>query len=177
MTRPADTDAIARATGTPWAAWLAWFEEVGGRDTPHRELAARLVAERGVDPWWAQMTTVAWEQHIGRRAPGQTCDGRFATSASRTLPGTMDEALTRWLAWADAHPTLDGVPLDGPPSVRQTETWRYWRCTLADGSRVNVNIAQKGADRATVGVQHEKLDDADAVARWRAFWRGVLASV
>lgn len=97
--------------------------------------------------------------------------------ASRTVPGTMDAALARWAAWADPRRDFDGVPYDGAPTARATERWRYWRCPLADGSKVNVTISAKGADRASIGIQHEKHDDAEAVARWRAFWKSALATL
>jgi hypothetical protein len=174
MTRPADTDAITRATGLPWADWLAWLDTLDATSMTHRDIARRVAEERGVDGWWAQTITVAYEQHIGRRAPGQSCTGDFSVGASRTVPFAMDGALALWVAWADRQPTFDGVALDGSPNIRETDKWRYWRCGLADGSRVNVNISQKAPAKSTIGVQHERLGDADAVARWRAFWRAAL---
>lgn len=101
--RGANLDAIVAATGRGWEDWTAWLEDVGAHDvTEHAEVAA-LVLARLREPggpavpnpeWWAQSVTVAWEQHTGRRAPGQRTDGTFDANASRTVPGTMDEALS-----------------------------------------------------------------------------------
>jgi hypothetical protein len=125
--------------------------------------------------WWAQSVTVAYEQHIGARRPGQTGDGRFNVSAGRTVEGTADDLLTRWAALMAGDP---GVAYADPPSTSTTEKWRYWRARLADGSRVSVNITAKdaagGAGRCTVAVAHAGLASPGDVEGWRAFWKDRL---
>jgi hypothetical protein len=46
----------------------------------------------------------------------------------------------------------------------------------AEEGRVAISVADK-ADRCTVTVQHEKLADAGAVARWKAIWKERLAGL
>jgi len=41
------------------------------RGLSHKEIAARLQADGELAGWWAQMLTVAFGRHIGRRVPGQ----------------------------------------------------------------------------------------------------------
>ncbi|SJM61770.1 hypothetical protein [Gulosibacter sp. 10] len=178
MVKPTSTAAIASATGRPWEEWVALLDEAGARGAKHTAIA-RLALERmpprvEQDEWWAQGVAVAYEQHTGLRVPGQTCDGDFQLSTSRTASGDKDEVLARWLGLVDGREEFGGVPVDGEPSTSQTEKWRYWRVPLADGSRVAANISDKPKGRASVGIVHTKLDSAEAVERWRPIWKELL---
>ena len=122
------------------------------------------------------MVTVRYEQHIGRRLPGQAPDGTFTASASRTRPGGMDDSLERWTAvLGDAD--IAGVRLVEGPEVSSSDKWRYWRCQLADGSRVVVTFTDKPPGKSVVGVQHERLPTPEAVDDWRSHWKAVLAGL
>jgi hypothetical protein len=185
--RATSTDGIARATGIAWDDWLARLDAQGAAQKPHAEIAAlahaRLEAEAGntssaTNPgWWAQGVTVAYEQHIGRRVPGQTADGRYSAAVSRTIPGTMDDALAGLVARFDGRAELDGVPLESAPTTSATEKWRYFRIALADGSRVDTTINDQAGGKARIGVQHAKISDPDDIARWKAVWRAELAAL
>jgi hypothetical protein len=164
-------EAIENGTSRSWPDWLAVLQSFNAEDLSHKEIAARLQADGELSGWWAQMLTVAFEQHIGRRVPGQDCSGSFSVAVSKTLPGTMDSALQRWQSRMHGVRGLSDVVLTRGPDTSQTEKWRYWRCGLADGSRVNVNIYQKSADKASLGIQHEKLESEAQVEHWRAFWK------
>ena len=98
------------------------------------------------------------------------------------MPGTIDGALEAWPALMADRTAVDGVALDGEPSVSRTEKWLYWRAALADGSRVAVDIsARKVADgapvKAVIAVNHSGLDSADVIASWRARWKGLLTQL
>ena len=78
MNEPKNSKALATGSGIGWPEWVAYLE-------PHKNLnhaaMAKLVLEKinqagaSKSPeWWAQGVTIAYEQHIGRRQPGQTCD-------------------------------------------------------------------------------------------------------
>ncbi len=166
-------EAIERGTGRPWAEWLDFLERVGAKDLPHKEIAERVVGD-GATPWWAQTVTVAYEQHLGRREPGQDCDGAYSVSVSKTLTGSMDEALARWRALMAGRGELSDVPVSRGPDVSRSDKWRYWRCGLADGSRVNVSIYQKSPEKAGLGIEHERLESADTIEHWRAYWKSML---
>lgn len=124
--------------------------------------------------WWAQGITVAYEQHIGRRVPGQTSTGAFEMSATRTMAGTMDDALETWIRLMAGRAAIDGVALDGMAESSVTEKWRYWRCRLDDGSRVVVTIGPKGPGKALLDVQHTKLSSSEDIERWRKVWKAEL---
>src|SRR5690606_38785401 len=84
-TRPVPTAPFSEKTGRDWAGWLAFLDEIGARDMPHGEIAARVLATGDASAWWAQSITVAFEQHIGRRRPGQRSAGTYEVSANRTV--------------------------------------------------------------------------------------------
>jgi len=174
MAERLSAEAIEEGTGRAWADWVAYFDSVGAADLTHQEIVAAASAA-GAPPWWRQMVTVRYEQHIGRRLPGQAPDGTFTLSASKTRPGTLDDSLACWVEqFADAT-EIDGVGVAKGPEVSSSDSWRYWRCRLEDGSRIVVNFADKPPDKSVVSVQHEQLATPEAVDRWRLHWRGVLA--
>lgn len=181
MVTPSNTSGIARATGRPWDEWVALLEEAGARDLGHTAIA-KLTLEYMPDAverreWWAQGTAIAYEQHVGLRVPGQSCDGDFQFSTSRTVAGDKDQALAAWLRVIDAREEFGGVPVEAPAATSRTEKWRYWRVPLADGTRVAVNISDKPGGKASVGVNHTKLDSAVAIEFWRPLWKQLLAQL
>lgn len=178
-----DEARVIAATGKAPAEWFAILEERGARDLPHKDIARLLAGEYGVPSWWSQMVTVEYEKHIGRRETGQR-GGSWSSTTSRTLPGTMDEVLERWLALLAAAPeqgAFDGVPWAAEPAVSRSEKWRYWRVPLADGSKVVITVSAKpggatgGGDASVLAATSDKLTVKDDVARWKAFWKGFLA--
>lgn len=169
--------AIGDATGTPLATWVERIDEAGGRDLDHTAIARALVARWDVSEWWAQGITVAYEQVIGRRVVGQSSDGDFSASASRTVPGDMDAVRTAWEAFMTTE-RREELGL-GEPSLSDTATWRYWRAPLHDGSRVSINVTAKdgsgGTARSTLGVEHKGIGTADARTAWKDVWKTTLA--
>ncbi|XNZ00809.1 hypothetical protein ACL90Y_02055 [Micrococcus luteus] len=193
--RPANVDALVRATSIEWEDWTSRLDAAGGRDLAHPELARLTLAEiKDQDgcsnpEWWAQTAAVAYEQHIGRRLPGQREDGTFDANASRTVPGTMDEALDRVSEVFDAalapaeeaegHDDDRRLVLSGAPRTSSTDTWRYWRADLADCTSVAVTINNKktpagAGPKATVAVGHRGLPSPDAAAVAKATWKELL---
>ncbi len=174
MTQLISDSAIVNATGRDFDYWKAFLEKRGALSKSHKEIALLLREEGGVPPWWTQQLTVMFEQHIGRRVPGQDCDGEFSVSASKTITGSMDDALRWWVDRVGDQSEFSDIPISRGPDISRTDKWRYWRVGLADGSRVNVNIYEKSADKASLGIQHEKLESTDQVEHWRAFWKNFL---
>lgn len=174
MTRPVNVETIAEGTARSWEEWLEFMRSIGAQVLTHKEIAERVEATGDANGWWAQTITVAFEQHIGRREPGQSSSGRFAVSVSKTLDMGPDEALARWQALMAGRTALDQMPFVGEPQTSVTDAWRYWRATLADGSRIGVNITAKSGGRSIVGIGHENLDSRDSADYWRPYWKGML---
>jgi hypothetical protein len=176
-----DDAAVIKATGKALHAWFAILEERGARSLPHADIARLLHDDYGVSGWWSQSVTVAFEKEIGRRETGQRQSGEFTTTVSRTLPGTLDEALDRWLARlpaGDSDAAFDGAAFATEPSISRTEKWRYWRVGLADGSKVTVYISAKPDGEASLlAVESDKLTGKADIDRWKAYWRVYLAEL
>jgi len=174
MADPGMSDAaVMAATGRDWAGWRMFLDGEGAADRPHGEIVAMLSAT-GLPGWWRQMVTVGYERMIDRRDTGQRCAGDWSASASRTLAGDMDQAIARWAALADAQEAYDDVPALSPARRSASAKWRYWRIDLADGSRVAVNACEKPGGKAVIGISHDGLADAASVARFKAYWKGLL---
>lgn len=176
VSRTLSDQAVEDGTGRSWSSWVELFDRAGGATLSHQELV-QVAADAGAASWWRQMVSVAYEQHLGRRVVGQGRDGAFAVSVTKTLRGSMDDALANWVATMSAHDDLCGVVILEEPAISRTPKWRYWRCSLADGSRVVVNIATRAPGKSALSVQHEKLESAELIEHWRAFWKGVLATL
>lgn len=174
MVQSISAEAIENATGKPFDYWVELLNGRSAADLSHKEIARLLQDDAGVSAWWAQMLTVAYEQHIGRRVPGQDCNGVFTLSVTKTLSGSMDDALAWWLDLVDGRNEFSDVAVTRGPDISETDKWRYWRIGLGDGSRVNVNIYQKDADKASLGIQHDKLESQEQIEHWRAFWKAYL---
>lgn len=173
-TRAMGTEAIANGTGREWSDWLAWLDGIGAKDLSHKEIARRVKAE-GATGWWAQYVAVAYEQHIGRRVPGQNHTGTFQVAASKTVAGSMDDAIALWKDLVEGVSSFDGVSLASEPRASETEKWRHWRVDLADGTRVMASATDKAGGKSTLTVTHEKLAARDDIERWRPFWKDFLA--
>lgn len=168
--------AIETATGASLQTWVERIDEADGRVLDHTAIA-RLLPERwDITEWWAQGVTVAYEQIIGRRVVGQSSAGDFAASASRTVVGDMDRVRDAWDAFLTPQ-RREELGLQ-EPSLTATDTWRYWRAAVADGSRLSVSITvtdhRDGSARSTVGIEHKGIGTAAGRDAWKDTWKAVL---
>ncbi|HVL54363.1 MAG TPA: hypothetical protein VM344_08905, partial [Vitreimonas sp.] len=123
--------------------------------------------------WWAQSITVDYERARGMRARHQTRGG-FSISASRTVAASPEQLLE---AVTSETVRLRWLP-DAPLSQRPTRAANTARFDWSDPpSRVVVTVAPKGADRATIFVQHERLPDEESADRLKQAWREWLAAL
>ena len=175
MTRAMNLEAIEKATGKSWVEWRRLLERAYARELSHAQIAQKVSEHEGVTNWWSQTIAVAYEQHIGRRRPGQTSDGKYQVAVSRTVDGTLDEALRKWLTVLAGRQKFSGVSIKGAPTTSRSGKFRYWRCGLDDGSRVSVGVSQKQPGKAVIGLTHRNLKSLEHVERWRAFWKSRLA--
>lgn len=178
---PNNKKALETGSGIAWSEWVGLLQEY--KDLNHTDMAKvvyEIIMERGLSKspeWWAQGVTVAYEKYIGRRKLGQQSNDSFSVTVSKTFTGDMDEALTRWLQLVDGVHEFDSVKLLGSPRFSKTEKWRYWRCSLEDGSVVAVNIQTKpGGEKSGVAVNHDKLSNESDVERWRKYWKQFVLS-
>lgn len=176
---------IAKVTGLDKAQWLDAFAPIA--DHPHAALATRaheILAEHSATVeslqdtnlhWWAQGIAIAYEQETGRRQNYQRCDGSYGASASKTIAGELDEVGKAWADYAAQHlPVVMGIPWAGEPRLSSTEKWRYWRCELATGAPVNVNVTTKGPDKVVIAADMRKLTSQEDSVHFKAAWKEIL---
>jgi hypothetical protein len=162
-------EAVKKATGRDWAAWIAALDHAGAATRTHKDIAKLLHEQLGVaSGWWSQMISVGYEQAKGLRDVHQTLDG-YVAGASRTLPVTADAV---YAAWADARKRKGW--LSEPCAVSKSTPGKSVRIDWPDGSRVDVYIVPKGAAKTQVAIQHSKLPNQDSVAMRKAFWKEAL---
>ncbi|MCW4457887.1 hypothetical protein [Microbacterium sp. MPKO10] len=159
--------ALERATGKTRDEWNAILADAGAQDWDHPTIATWLVEQHGVDGWWAQGITVGFEQHIGRRQPGQRADGTFEANVSRTLPVSRDAALT---AIVDTVTEAAGCE---PASVNSTAKNASARWKLPDGRTVVAGVYPSGV-KTRVALTMPKLASADELADAKELMRGWL---
>ena len=174
--QPKNVKALETGSGIRWETWLKLLEP--HQDLSHTDMAKvayEEIMKKGLaksPEWWAQGVALAYEQHIGRRQPGQTCDGKFSVTVSKTYPGDMDRVLATWVEQVGEQREFQGDVMIGEPRLSQSEKWRYWRCTLDYGSIVSVNIQTKpSGDKSILAINHDKLESSEAVEAWRSYWR------
>lgn len=74
----------------------------------------------------------------------------------------MDEALVASTALVGRPREFDEVAVARGP-ISGSADFRYWRCALADGSRVSMDFNDKAGGRAAIGLGHERIaTQADA---------------
>jgi hypothetical protein len=181
MTKAVNIAAIEETTKTAWTEWVTFLDGIGARDMTHKEIAERAyerlesMGEQG--GWWAQSITVAYEQHIGRRQPGQRSDGTFEVSVSKVIAGSMDDAMRLWTKAVTGKAEFDKVKIASEPTMTQTDKRRHWACNLEDSSRLNADVYPKSIGKVTLTIIHTKLHDSKAVDRWRSFWKATLETL
>lgn len=177
MTKAVDTAIFAGKTGRDWEEWLVFFEDIGASTLSHAEIAARIVKTGDASSWWAQSLAVAYEQHIGRRLPGQRSDGTHETSTTKTIQGSIDHALDIWRRRLGTIEAEGAISFAAPAAESRSDNWRYWRRPLSDGTRLSVTIGEKQNGKSTIAVTHTRLLDADDVVKWRAFWKAIISGL
>jgi hypothetical protein len=170
---PTSDDAAVRATGRRYDDWFRLLDAWGGTERRHPEIAHWLVSEHGVNGWWSQSITVAYERARGMRALHQMPDG-FAVAATRTIAVGPERLLAAFTDDAARAKWLPGVAV----RRRRTTAAGTARFDWPDPpSRLIVMVDPRGPGSSRVAIQHEKLADADAAAREKAAWRERLATL
>lgn len=177
MTKPSNLVAIEATTGRSWNGWVRWLENVQAAQLSHPELADILRKElHGAveNPgWWAQSIAVAYEQHIGKRKPGQVVDGTYEVSVTKSVVGDVQNVFVLWREAYEDATKFRGLKVS---NIRTSDTpvRTYWRCDLADGSRLTIAVEERVAGKAMVTANHTKIKNEDEKEYWRVFWKEAL---
>lgn len=172
---------IERTTNRAWREWLTFMTAIGADRLDHPQIAQRVLAElEGMEStvdnpsWWAQGITVAYEQHSGRRLPGQQADGSFAMSVSKTVNLGIEEAMARWAQFA-AHDTEVRQIVASQPRISGTAKRKVWRAKVADGSALMFTSEGRPNNKTGISMRQLKLPSCEANVAAKERWAAVLA--
>ncbi len=184
MTTNTRVQAIERATGRTWDAWLAFMDGIDAKNLSHHEIATHvwyeLEGKLDNHAWWAQSVAVAYEQQIGRRLPGQRPDGTFQTSVSKVTRLGMSDLMDRWVAFAAGDNDVRGLISDAP-RVSGTDKRIIWRTKAHDGSDIRITSEPKKDGTASIiavqmGLQTNELND-EAKSAWTTILQRFLERI
>jgi hypothetical protein len=170
---PVSDEAVRSNTGRGWDEWFAILDAWGATQRRHPEIARWLGDEHGVAPWWRQSVTVGYERSRGMRAVHQVSGG-FSIAANRTVAVPATALASAFTDAAIRDRWLPGAPLRRRPSRAAGGARFTW---TEDGSVVALDFVVKTATKSQVTLRHEKLPDAEAAARLKAFWRERLGAL
>src|SRR5687767_6036448 len=119
-----DAKAVEK-TGHGLAHWFVVLDRFGAIEKGHTAAARHLYDAHGVDGWYAQGITVAYERARGVRALNQRGDGAYEVSVSKVVAGSAADVIKafstnhrrRWTKSVDRHLVRAlAAALDGPGS-------------------------------------------------------------
>jgi hypothetical protein len=184
--------AVLEWTGKTLDEWFRLVDAWGGRDKPHKQIAAYVRTQQGASPWWSQEITVLYEKHINRRVTGQTSSGLFQIEAGKTLPVGLDRAW-EMVTGKDTVRAIVGEGCggrfsDGAAGVSSSGT-RYNVRVFKPRSHIRMGWAMKGWEKdstlqirvtprnqnaTAVSFHQENLQTSGIRDRMRLRWKEVL---
>lgn len=169
--------AIEKATHRSWEDWLVYLASIDADSLDHHDIATHLLTELDgiVDNigWWAQATAVAYEQHVGRRVPGQQPDGTFRTSVSRSTPLDMAALMEAWTTFAADNVHVRELTTTAP-RISGTDRRITWRTKGHERSTITVISEPQKSGLASLVVQHGGLPSPETSDRTRQTWREIV---
>lgn len=177
MSENTKIESIERATSKTWGEWLDFMDSIDARDLSHHEIATKVLEQLMTTTespgWWAQSVTVAYEQHIGRRLPGQQPDGTFQTSVSRATKLGMKQLMDAWVEFAASDQEILGM-VAGDVRTSGTEKRLSWRAKLQDHASVIVISEPKPDGMASIVLQHTGSQTQELNNEAKAKWLSVI---
>lgn len=177
MTKPSNITGIEEATHRTWEEWVKFLDTCGASELDHTHIAELAHGElEGIIEsagWWSQSVAVAYEQHIGRRAPGQKNDGSYEVTVTKIVPGTRQDVFALWTeAYGDVT-DFAGKPI-GNARTSSTPVRLYYRANFEDGSRLAIAVEQKTPEKAMISITHTKIGSRKKKDSWQRFWRETI---
>ncbi len=178
MTKNSRIEPIERATNRSWDEWLQYMDSIDARNLSHYDIASHLLVELDgvVDNigWWAQSISVAYEQYIGRRIPGQQSDGTFQTSVSKSTKLGMQELMDKWEKFAAADEEVLSLTAR-EVKVSGTEKRITWRTKAHDGSDIRITSEPKKDGTAAIVAMQMGLQTLELNNEAREKWSSICA--
>jgi hypothetical protein len=184
------SDAKAREkTGRGLDHWFDVLDRFGAVEKGHTAAARHLFDAHGVDGWYAQGITVAYERARGVRGVNQRCDGDYEVSVSKVLTAATADVIAaivdsrqrrRWAGGLDPNlaRALDAA-LGAKASkgfVTRPDGLARFRYKWGD-TTVQFYLQPKPGDKVSVVVSNLKLASPAQVEERRATWRAALTAL
>lgn len=173
MAKPQNINAIEQATNIRWAEWKSWLDSRNACELPHQEIAEIVCAkiEKIVDNpgWWSQGITVAYEQEIGRRLPGQRSDGTFEMSVSKSVNEGRAQLFERCTQVLSIFRLLNDLEISNPRSS-VTPVRSNWRCEFSDGSKTVWSVDVKTPEKSQLVIRQTNMKSTEEATLWKKFW-------
>jgi len=166
---------IRQRTGRGWEERVDLLDEWGAPERTHREIARWVAEQQGVEPlaWNAQAVVGSYERARRGRAVGEFPDG-FRVTASRTVGVPVERLYASFLESVERDRWLPDGKLRKRTATKPKSARFDWG---AYGQRVHVTFADKGPEKSTVTLSHERLADAHERDRIKAYWRDRTAAL
>ncbi len=166
---------IEKATQKPWEQWVKELDDSGSSELSHTEIARKLYAELGGKVenhgWWAQGITVAYEQHIGKRVPGQLADGLFELAISKTIAKPRDVVFLQVTEWLEQQVEFNGcAQLKARSST--TPKRSNWRCDFSDKSKFAATV-EGDNKKSKLVLSHTAVPSKTEADNWKVYWKNV----
>lgn len=169
--------AVERATNRTWEEWLHYMEGIDAKNLSHYEIASKLLEELDGKieniGWWAQSVTVAYEQYIGRRIPGQQSDGNFQTSVSKSTALGMQELMDKWERFAAEDQEVSDL-IVGEVRVSGTEKRITWRTKGHDDVSIRITSEPKKNGTASIIANLMDLQTHELNIEAKSKWASIL---
>jgi hypothetical protein len=160
------SQAVLKATGKNWDAWLAILDAFDVKTQGHPAAARFLKTTHGMSPWWSQMLVVGYEQARGLREKHQKSDG-YSVSATKTIATPAAAAFAALREPARRRKWLPGFSW----TLRKTTPGKCLRVTCADSTPLEIMIYVMGPQKCQVTFQQDRLSGKQAALRQKQFWR------
>ena len=177
ITEKLSDEALRGATGRDWAGWFAVLDAWDATRHSHAEIAAFLGTEHRMGGWYAQSVAVGYEQARGLRQVGQSSTGDWNTSGSRTLAAPPERVLDAFTDPETRERWLPGVELSVSSRRPGKSLGAGFRDASGDAGRLALWLEELPDGRTRLGLGHERLADAEAVAHYKVFWKERLAAL
>jgi len=161
-------DAVKAKTGKKWEEWFKVLDRAGARMMDHQEIRQFAQEQLGLTIWWSRLLTLGYEQDRGVRQKHQR-GSRFEVDRSKTLAAPLAVV---WQAWHDETVLARWMPGITFQFAKATPD-RTLHLDWPGDTHVVVVFSEK-AGKTKVIVSHERLRNAEDVARLQEFWSAAL---
>ena len=179
-------EAVKKATGRDWAAWLKVLDSAGAKTMNHKKIVAAVKKHwlaghsSKSEGWYAQMVTVEYERRRGKRKLGQTADAGYQIGVTKTLPISKKQAWDLLMSpagkklWAGR-----GVKTEkrtGRDGEFMRMTWESSQ--LKEPSVLQLRVGDRETSKGTcISFHQEKLSSGAEREKMKQHWKNALATL